>query len=258
METLKKDRQRKILETIIAEGQATVGELSQRYGITEMTIRRDLDDLDQQRLIERIHGGAISRTSSMGLLEPPILERLNNQSLLKKCIASTVSEMINDGETIFLGSGTTTLAIAELICKRNNLTVITNALTIANELVNSQFIDVFVVGGLLRKRELSLIGHLTQDALSNVRMDKVIMGIRGIHPEHGLSSDNLDELMTDKSIIEKGSELIIVADHSKFGYLATSRLGPVTLATTIVTDYLAPLEMVNQLRELGVNVVIAK
>lgn len=254
---IKRERQERIIKSLQAEGQASVADLSNRFGVTKMTIRRDLQELQDQGLAQRLHGGAVSTGLYHLKLEPPILQRTKEQASAKRSIAKIVAAMIGEDETIFIGSGTTALVVAEALSHRGNLTVVTNALTIANALASSQGITVIVIGGFLRRSELSLIGHLAEIAIKDIRVDKVIMGIRGIHPEHGLTSSHLQELITDRSIMGISDKVIIVADHTKFGYVASSRLGPVTDSTTIVTDFNAPNDLVQIIREMGVEIIIA-
>ena len=252
---LKGVRQRRISQIIQAQGQASVNELARRFHVTEMTIRRDLGDLDAQGFVQRIHGGAISTDRRPIPFEPPMLERMKQEADAKRRIGRAVAAMVSEGENVFLGSGTTTLAVAEALSGRSNLTVITNALTIANALVASNLITLIVVGGFLRRSELSLIGHFAETTLHDLRVDKVIMGIRGIDANYGLTSDHFQELMTDRAIMAIGESVIIVADHTKFGHVAASRTAPVNAAKVIVTDSLVPDDVAAGVEALGVRVI---
>jgi DeoR/GlpR family transcriptional regulator of sugar metabolism len=249
-------RQRRILEILGAERQAKVGDLADRLGVAEMTIRRDLDHLHGRGMVERTHGGAVIAEGRSALLEPPMLQRIDDQAETKARIAGAVAASVNEGETLFLGSGTTTLAVARALAGRRKLTVITNALTVINALASSPEITVIVIGGFLRRDELSFIGHLAEDAIRGLRVGKVILGIRGIDPQYGLTSDHLQELKTDQAILSISDTIIIVADATKFGRVATSQTAPVTAASWIVTGSDAPAETVDALRALGVRVTL--
>jgi DeoR family transcriptional regulator of aga operon len=253
--TLRRERHRRIKEMVDADRQVKVGDLARHFGVTAMTIRRDLTELDLRGLIKRTHGGAISSRSETGSVEPPMLDRIAEEPIEKRRIAQAVAGMVEDGEMIFLGSGTTALAVAQALAGRTSLTVITNSLTVANALVTSRGITLVVVGGFLRREELSLIGHFAESAMKDMRVHKVIMGIRGIDADYGLSSDHLQELMTDRAILGLSDEVIIVADHTKFGHRAAGRTAPVTAATMVVTDIEAPADTVAAIRELGVKVI---
>lgn len=253
---LKAERQRKILQEIESSHQVVVQDLVVSFGVSEMTIRRDLNELSERGLIQRTHGGAITLGGSRHNIEPPALERTLDQSEEKKRIGKAVAEMIHDGEKIFLGSGTTTLAVAQALYGRRNITVITNALSVANELVSSPGITVVVVGGFLRRSELSLIGHFTEAMLKNLYVDKVIIGIRGIDPDHGLTSDHLQELITDQAIMSISKTVIVVADHTKFGQVGAIRTAPVTAVQKIVSDHQAPYDLAEAIRVKGVEVIL--
>ena len=154
-------------------------------------------------------------------------------------------------------SGTTTLAVARNLDGAENLTVITNALNIANELLHRPGINLIVIGGQVRDTELSLIGPLTEQALKDLRADKVFLGIRSVNVTDGLTNDHLPELTTDRAIIGISPELILVADHTKLGTVSTSRVAPITAVNTLVTDAGAPPEMVREFENQGVRVLLA-
>jgi DeoR/GlpR family transcriptional regulator of sugar metabolism len=254
---LKEQRKRKILNLIETNSQVQIAELVALFDVSDMTIRRDLQDLAQKGLIKRTHGGAVSVQHEKKNVEPPIIERSNDQKFEKRQIARKVAGLIRDGEKIFLGSGTTTLAIAEELKDHRNLTVITNAVTIINTLIPATQITIIGLGGFLRRSEMSMIGHFTEAALANLQVDKVIIGIRGIDLDYGLTSDDLQELITDQAILKIGKEVIVAADHTKFGYVAAIRTAPITMADMIVTDDKVPDEIVDAIRISGTQVIKA-
>jgi DeoR/GlpR family transcriptional regulator of sugar metabolism len=252
---LKSERHKRIRQIVEDNGRATVSELSSILEVSEATIRRDLEELDNLGWVQREHGGALRADSSTA--EPPVLQRVTEQETEKRRIGRAATKLVQDGETIFLGSGTTTLEIARSLEGMENLTVITNALNIANELVNSEGITLIVTGGLLRASELSLIGHITEQALKELRADKVFLGMRAIDVEYGLTSDYLSEVMTDRAIIEFASEIIVVADHTKFGRVSNSFVAPVTSVDIVITDDKVSPAVLRALEELSINVIIA-
>lgn len=250
---MKQERLRAIQRAVEAQGRARVADLARRFGVAEMTIRRDLAELGAHGLVQRIHGGALR--PEFHPVEPRVLDRMRREAGAKRRIARAVARLIRDGETVFLGSGSTTQAIAEALVGRSRLSVVTNAMTVAGTLAAAPDTTVVVVGGFLRHSELSLIGHLAEASVRDIAVSKVIMGIAGIHPEHGLTSEHLQELVTDRAIMCMSDTVIIAADHTKFGRVAASRTAPVTAATTIVTDTEAPAEMVAAIQALGVQVL---
>jgi DeoR/GlpR family transcriptional regulator of sugar metabolism len=253
---IREERCRLIQQEVSREGLVTVAALASHLGVSPMTIRRDLSELEGQGILTRVHGGAIAADQAGGPVEPPMRERMLRNADEKRQIAKVVAAVTLDGETIFIGSGSTALAVAEAIRNRRNLTVVTNALTVANALLHSRGISLIVVGGFLRPSESSLIGHIAERALQDIRVDKVIMGIGGVDPEHGLTGDNLQELMTDRAILGTTDTVIVVADHSKLGHVAASMTAPITAATRIVTGRQAPSEVIRAIRQRGVEVLL--
>lgn len=243
------------MEVLEHERQVTVGELAGRFQVAEMTIRRDLRELDRRGVVERTHGGALLARVHRPAGEPPILERMNDQPEAKRRIGQAAADLVRPGETIFIGSGTTALEVAAALADRDRLTVITNALTVVNALAASPEIQVVVIGGFLRRDELSFIGHMAEASLENLRADRVIIGIRGIDPEHGLTSDHLQELKTDQAILGISDDVTLVADATKFGRIATSRTAPVDALRRIVTVRESPAPIVGDLRARGIDVV---
>jgi DeoR/GlpR family transcriptional regulator of sugar metabolism len=236
-------------------GVVSVRELSAHFSVSEATIRRDLEQLDSLGWVKRDHGGAVRADAQRA--EPPVLQRIAVQAGEKERIGQLAASLIKDGETIFIGSGTTTLAVARNLEGVEHLTVITNALNIANQLLHRTGISLIVIGGQVRDSEFSLIGPLTEQALKDLRADKVFLGIRSVNITEGLTNDHLSELTTDRAIIGITTELILVADHTKLGTVSTSRVAPVTAVDILVTDTGAPPEMVRQFEDLGVRVLLA-
>jgi DeoR/GlpR family transcriptional regulator of sugar metabolism len=251
---LKSERHRRILQLIEENGRGTVNELSQMLGVSGSTIRRDLEEMDQHGLIQREHGGAFP--PDLASVEPPVLQRSMEQAVEKRRIGRAAAQLVENGMTIFIGSGTTTLEMARYLEGKENLTVITNALNIANQIAGYSGITLIVIGGLFRRTELSLIGHITEQALKELRADKVFFGIRAINMRDGLTNDYLPETMTDRAIIEVASEVILLADHTKFDKVSTARVAPITAVDVIVTDDQLSDAVVMELEEAGVRVIV--
>ena len=254
----KEDRRKEIIEILKDNREASVAELAEKFNVSSMTIRRDLLVLDEKGLIERTHGGATVSHQVFKVFEPAMVERVNTQLSEKRIIAKYAVEMINPREKIYLSSGTTTYWIAkELRTFNHELTVITNSMVIASELAAApSHLVIIVIGGFLRRSEFSMVGHYTEAAIKDIHPDKVFMGIRGIDPEHGLTSDNLQELMTDRAILNSSDNVIVVADHTKFGSVAASLTAPVTAAKMVISTKKAPIDIVNTIRQQGVEVLL--
>jgi len=253
---LKEERQQQILEIAQDSRQVTVADLSRRFGVSEVTIRRDLRALAEQGALRRAHGGAVLATDAPP--EPPVLHRMAQARRYKEAIGRAAAGLIADGESVFIGSGTTTAYIVSHLVDRENLTVITNALNVATGLATAEGVTVVVTGGMMRASELSLVGHIAEQSLHEVRVDKVILGMRTISLEAGMTNDYLPEVMTDRMIIEMAPKLIVVADHTKFGKVASAYIAPVERITTLVTDVEIDPSLLRRLREAGLRVIVAE
>lgn len=249
------ERINQIEQFIRERRKATVAELSELFGVSEPTIRRDLEKLDETGKIRREHGGAMA--VEQAIPEPPVLNRVGESTEEKRRIGMRTAELIQDGETVFLGSGTTVLEVARHLGNKKKLTVITNALTVANQLVGNEEITVILTGGVLRHSEASIIGYIVEQTLKELRADKVIVSMRAISLEEGLTNEDMLETLTDRAIIQFAREVILVADHTKFGKASTVRVAPITTVNTIVTDQQTSAEMLGQLKNLGIKILQA-
>lgn len=249
------ERQQRLLRYIEEQQRVGIAEIRDRFAVSEVTARRDLEALESQGLIQRVHGGALALRRAPP--ELPALDRAHEQADEKRRIGAAAAALIHDGETIFLSSGTTTLEVARHLRERMELTVITNSLPVLNLLAGAPEITLIALGGMLRRSEMSLIGHVTELALAELRADKVIFGIRAIDLEHGLTNDYLPETMTDRTILRIARTVIVVADHTKCERTSAAYVAPITAMQTLVTDDAAPPAFVAALRERGVQVVVA-
>lgn len=249
------ERQKQILSLLTKQGRLSVAEIVDEFEISEATARRDLESLASQGKAQRVHGGVIAVEQAPP--ELPILQREGEQADQKSAIGKATANLINNGETIFLGSGTTVLETAKYLRERKNLTVVTNSLPVLNALAGIKDITVVSLGGQLRESELSFIGHITEQALAEIRVDKVIMGARGLSLEHGLTNDYLQETLTDRAILKIGRQVIIVADHTKVNRVSTALLAPLSVMHTFVTDAMADKKFIQSLKKQEIKVIIA-
>jgi DeoR/GlpR family transcriptional regulator of sugar metabolism len=249
------ERQKQILSLLSQQGRLSVAEIVSQFSISEATARRDLETLASQGKAQRVHGGVIAMEQAPP--ELPILEREQEQADEKARIGHAAASLVENNETVFLGSGTTVLEIARNLRDHKNLTVITNSLPVLNILAGNKEITVVSLGGMLRESELSFIGHITEQALSEVRVDKVFMGTRGVSLEHGLTNDYLQETLTDRAILKIGREVLIVADHTKVNRVATVLLAPLNSMHIFVTDSRADKKFIQALKKQGISVIVA-
>jgi DeoR/GlpR family transcriptional regulator of sugar metabolism len=253
---LKEERQQLILEALEGNKKIAVAELSQRFGASQVTIRRDLAELAAGGKLIRAHRGALGRAPA--LPEPPIVQRLDQEKDLKENIARAAAALVAENEAVFLGSGSTTTFLARHLARCQKLTVVTNAINIAMELASTGgSLAVVVTGGVMRSPELSLLGHIADQTLHEVRVSKVFMGMQAINLEGGLTTDHLPEVATTRRIIEMAQELIVLADHTKLGQTAAAFIAPITRMNTLVTDDRADPDFLENLRAAGIRVIVA-
>ena len=250
-----KTRLDQIEKYITQNGRVEIDEIGRLFNISTATARRNLDRLAEDGKIQRVHGGATAVEKTPP--EPPFHLRGNNQADEKRIIGRVTASLIQDGDTILMGGGTTVFEVAKQLQGKKNVTVITNSLMVANALVNQSEITLFILGGFLRHAEQLTYGLYTEQILSDLYVDKVIIGIRALSMERGLSIDFFPELATERLLLKKGKEVIVAADHTKFNREATTTIGPITAVHRIVTDAQAPEKMVAELKDMGIEVIIA-
>lgn len=248
------ERQEQIARLIGKRGRANILEICTEFTISEATARRDLDALSERGLIQRVHGGAILVRRAVP--EEPMLRRTHEQETDKKAIGLAGASLVKDGDTVFLGSGSTVLEVARNLTERN-ITVITNSLPVINLMSERPNISLVALGGMLRATELSFIGHITEQAVVELRADKVFIGTHALSLDEGMTNDYLPETLTDRAILNVGRQVIVVADHSKFGLVSTAFLAPLKIIHTLVTDGGTDPEFVETLKSHGVDVIIA-
>jgi DeoR/GlpR family transcriptional regulator of sugar metabolism len=252
------ERLNRIEAFINKKGRASVEDICDNFQISKATARRDLDALSEAGKITRYHGGAVrNKTLTPAGSDIPVHERNQEHYQEKRAIGESAAGLVNDGDTIFLASGSTVLEIAKALHGKK-ITVLTNSLPVLNELYNDEAIEVISTGGILRRSELSFIGHISEKSIEEIRADKVFLGIFAIHPSTGLTHNYLPEIMTDRAIIDIGNQVIVLADHSKFTRSASAFLAPLSRVHVLVTDTQTSAEIVDQITKSGVRVILAK
>jgi DeoR/GlpR family transcriptional regulator of sugar metabolism len=247
------ERQEQLRQFVEQQQRVTVNQICQQFEVSPATARRDLEALAERGEIERFHGGA--KALRQAPPEAPALQRGVEQADEKRRIGRAAAELVQDGETVFLGSGTTVLEVARNLRGHRNLTVITNSLLVINALADVPDMTVVGLGGILRPSEMSMIGHLTEQALAEVNAHKIIMGIRALDAKHGLSNDYLPETMTDRAILSRSGEIILVADHTKCDRVSTAYVAPLETIDTLVTDSGVSAEFITDLTEKDIRVI---
>lgn len=255
----KEERQSQILKIIAEHGQVSVAELAERFGVSEMTARRDLQELARNGMLRRVYGGAIS---SLGRsFEPPYEMRSTQNREAKMAIGKAAAELVLDGDSIALDVGSTTIEMVPELRGKRNLTIITASLPIAYEIssklsLNSD-IRLVIAGGIVRPGELSMVGHLAENSFSEFFVDKAFIGAGGLDQESGLTEYNLEDALVKRAFIQGAQQRIVVADGTKFGRTTFAKIVTLSLIDTVVTDPTAPEEIVDELQRDGIEVIIA-
>jgi DeoR/GlpR family transcriptional regulator of sugar metabolism len=253
---IREERLRRMQEIFLKEGFVTSAKLARTLGVSEISIRRDLSVLSDRGLVQRIRGGAIMLPQPSP--EPPIIKRLVQQKENKEAIARAAASQIQDGDLIFLGSGSTTAYITQYLTEYQSLTVVTNALNVSTSLAIAPNITVVVLGGMMRHAELSLVGHIAEQSLNEVAFDKAIIGIPAINLKAGLTNNYLPEVVTDRVILNKARQVILIADHTKVGKIASAFVASLDKISVFITDSQTDPEFLEQVRKMGIQVIVAE
>lgn len=251
--TLRVSRLAQIQQMLEGADAVTIGELTSRLGVSEATVRRDLDALQRSGLVQRTHGGAVSTQ----VHELPYPARSARQVMEKKAIARAAASLVSVGDTLFIGGGSTTLRLAELLVDAD-VTVVTNSLPVATELSRSRRGQVIVVGGTVRTPELSLVGPRAVDGIRAYRASIAFLGVPALDVEHGFTADGDVEAATDSAFIDMAQRTVVLADHTKLGRVSTRQVVPLDVLDTVVTDTGAPTSVIADLRSSGTRVVVAE
>jgi len=243
------DRSSRLIRRLREDGRASVATLARDLGVTPSTIRRDLARLADDGTLVRTYGGAALPTTAGTAPSGPTAEA-------KRAIAAAAAGLVEDGQTIAISSGSTTLELARRLVDRR-LTVITNALDVVGVLLDRDGIELVVLGGVVRPRMHSMLGHLAELALRELRADTLFMGIGALDPDHGLMNDSIPEILTDRALRRSARSCVVLADASKFSGVSPAFVFGLTEVDTVVTDAGVDPADVVALRARGVRVVVA-
>lgn len=246
-------RRTMILEWIRKNGFAKVQELSKEFGVTETTIRQDLESLEGEGYVHREHGGAYMNMESMAKNPINIGNQINiekKQEIAKKAVC-----FIQEGDSIILDSGTTTTELAKLLLNFKNLTVITNSLSVAIILGENQNIDLIMTGGEFKAPNLSLTGQLAADSFKNIHVNKLFLATAGISQSLRLTYPTLSDIVVKMAMIRSADSVYLLADSSKLGSSAFANLGPASLIQTLITDSDISGEFALELKNAGIQIV---
>lgn len=251
------ERRQKILQWIIREGRAEVSELASAFGVSAMTIRRDLRALENEGLLARARGGALPKNGF--IREVPYQSKAASHLELKRSIASVAASMVENGDSVILDAGSTTLEIARCLKKsKDNLTVVTTDLNIALELADAPGFKVLTTGGQVQPGVYCLLGEEAVSFLRSISVNIAFLGAGAIDVAEGLYTPTLEKAPLKRAMIASATKAVLVADHNKFGHRAFAKVCGLEVIDVIVTDEYIKSDIVAEMERRGIRVVLAR
>jgi DeoR family transcriptional regulator, fructose operon transcriptional repressor len=249
---LPQDRQNEILTQLQKVRSVKISELSRDLNVTRETIRKDLYEMEEKGLIRKVHGGAILNKAN---LETKYINRKNTNEAEKRSIAKKASEFVEDGDTIYIDYGTTALYFTREILSKKNLTIITNSLPIANELIDYSDFEVIIIGGSIRKNENSLFGPVAYRGIENLYVEKGFFGIGGVDINAGYTNVHMGESEVSRLMMIHSQKKIVMADYSKFNTVSMNRVASIEEVDVLITDENADQDLLNELKNKKTTVI---
>lgn len=247
-------RHHQIRQLVQSKGYVTIDHLAREFGVTPQTIRRDINTLSDEGMLQRYHGGAGLSPSTENLAYNDRKTLCFNE---KQSIARIVASHIPDQASLFINIGTTTETIAKALNPQSSLRVITNNINVAAILASNNNFEVFVAGGLVRHRDGGIIGPLTIDFIEQFRVDYGIIGISGIDSDGALLDFDYREVRAARAIIDNSRKVFLATDHTKFGRNAMVRLGNITEIDALYTDREPPAALMKIMEEANVDLFVS-
>ncbi|MFI6503809.1 DeoR/GlpR family DNA-binding transcription regulator [Nonomuraea typhae] len=250
------ERRQRILELVRANGAVSLRELAQAVRSSEVTVRRDLRALESEGLLNRHHGGATMPGDLTR--EPSHMQKAAASSAEKAAIADLAASLVEDGDAIVIGPGTTTQEFARRLTRHTELAVVTNSLLVAQALAGCPRIEVVVTGGSLRGAILALVGSAAESSLAGLRVRRAFVSGNGLTAERGLSTPNLQVAAVDRALAAAAEEVVVLADHTKVGHDTMVQTIPAERIAHLVTDDDAPRDVLDDLAGKGVRLHVAQ
>lgn len=248
-------RKDEIIKRLAENRTLKVGELAEEFQVSMETIRRDLNELEEMKMIRRVHGGAVLNTQ-YGVI-PDYAHRMAENSNEKMLIGKKAAEFVEDGDCIIIDTGATTFEFSQFLKGKKNLTVFTNSITIACELEREKDFIVIIIGGKVRTGEGITSGCWAERMLEQIFVDKVFLGVDGIMPEHGIMHYNMEEGNVRRLFVKHAKQVFALTDHSKFGRKALCCICEPKELDYIITDEKTDKEMLKRFKNNGTKVIIA-
>ena len=250
------ERRRKITDMIKTRGSVQVVALSDIFGVSMQTIRKDLHYLEEHGIASRAYGGAIS-AEVVNISEPPIEAKRISHIEEKERIGRLAAAMVEPGDSIMLDSGTTALQIARFLPDDEDITVVTNDFGVLNALTQKRKIKIIMLGGELRRKNMAFYGAQTVAALGDLLLDKLFLGVDGFDVERGITTHHEPEAQLNRKMVETARRVIAVTDASKFGKVCLNRIIDISEIDDLITDTRAPDHIHRAADELGFRLHLA-
>lgn len=250
------ERRNQILERLQTEKRVVVSELSQVYGVSEETIRRDLEKLENDGLVIKSYGGAVLNEHS--IFDMPFNIRKNQKILEKQTMAGLAADLVRDGEAVMLDASSTAVYLAKGMKKRKKLTVITNSVEIVVELFDMPEWTVISTGGVSRERSFALVGPRADQMILGYHVDKTFISCKGFSLEHGITDSDEQDANCKRLMLQAAKERILVADGSKFGKTAFTKVADLTMIDQVVTDQKPSQEWLRAFEQMGITCIYPK
>ena len=259
-ETNKRDtskRRERILSLLREQGSVQVDQLSGQFRVSTQTIRQDLNFLAKIGTAARSYGGAVLRDGQTPAPEAALETKRHLYSAEKVAIGKLAASLIRSGDSIILDSGTTTLQVAAHISKGSEVTVVTNDLAIAGEAAGHEGLQLLMLGGALRRKNMSLYGTQAERAVQELSVDKLFLGVDGFDMQKGITTHFEAEAILNRMMCDAASEIIVVTDSSKFGRVCLHKIIEPGRVSKLITDERVDADLVKELTRLGVEVLRA-
>ncbi len=251
------ERRRRILEEVRRRGAVSVAALAGQLGVSGMTIRRDLESLAADGVLDKVHGGAtLRRGASAEELDFELTSERNLQE--KETIAAAAIDLIEPGMSVGISAGSTTWTFARRLAAVEDLTIVTNSLRVAEEFRRIDPTRTVVITGGVRTPSEALVGPVADQALRTLHCDVVFLGVHGVDGEAGLTTPNLAEAQTNRALIASGGSVVVLADHTKFGRVGLTTIAPLSAVDTLITDAGVEAGTLEEIREHIGDVRIAE
>jgi DeoR/GlpR family transcriptional regulator of sugar metabolism len=251
-----KKRRNEICRLLKERNILSIGELSSILNISKITIRRDLDYLARQNIVKKTYGGAIIESTKD--YEPPYMIRSLKMEEQKKAIGKLAASLIPENSLIFIDVGTTLLELAKNLSLDKNISVLTNWIPVAEELGKKQFSNLFLLGGKVNCREMSIIGNYPLQFLDNFNIEICFIGVGGISIDHGLTDYTVEEIEIKKQMIQRSKVKIVLADHTKFNRLAPIKICDLSEIDKIITDQGIDKKVKQKYEDYGIEIIVAQ